>query len=288
MKKFNQYIKEDLGGALVEPKSASAEQAKQLGLVYVGFGRYEDPRTQQVTHIVQNDRLVPFSKAMKTNTFKQQSSDDYGNYVKGMMPDIQQNHSELSSYYMPENYEDNELDAIEAYTGIDFLDMNDKLYTLPVGIPADQIQPEFEGDDIGQKIAALDSALDKVAAPKDFITYTGLDTSYNVEDFVPGRVFRFKGFRSTSLNTNIALNYNSRVNVTSGRKQTILLQIRVKKGSKGMYVDEFSVNPGESEYLLPRGSKVRIKGGPNKLIGSNAYSQDPNLEVLYFDCDLVK
>jgi hypothetical protein len=288
MKKFNQYIKEDLGGALVEPKSASAEQAKQLGLTYVGFGRYEDPNTQQITHIVQNDRLVPFSKAMKTNTFKQQSSDDYGNYVKGMMPEIEQKRAQIGSYYRPEDYEDAELDAVEAYTGIDFLDINDKLYSLPTNIPADQIQPEFSDDNIAQKVAALDSALDKVAAPIDFITYTGLDTSYNLEDFVPGRTFQFKGYRSTSLNTNIALNYNSRTNKTAGRKQTILLQIRVKKGSKGMYVDEFSSNPGESEYLLPRGSKVRINRGPNKLIGSNAYSQDPNLEVLYFDCDLVK
>ena len=98
----------------------------------------------------------------------------------------------------------------------------------------------------------------------------------------------FKGYRSTSVNTNIALNYNSRVNKTTSRRQTVLLQIRIKKGSSGMYVDDFSANPGESEYLLPRATKVRIKSGPNKLVGSNAYSQDPNLEVLYFDCDLVK
>jgi len=288
MKKFNEYLSEDLNGALVEPKSASAAEAKRLGLTYVGFGRYEDPQTQQITHIVQNDRLVPFSKAMKTNTFKQQSSDDYGSYVKNLMPEINQTHQELSNFYMPENYNDDELDAVQAYTGIDFLDINDKLYTLPAGISAEQIQPEFEGDNIGSKVAALDSALQKVTAPKDFLVYTGLSSEYNVTDFKPGQIFKFKGYRSTSVNANIALNYNSRVNKTTSRRQTVLLQINIKKGSSGMYVDDFSSNPGESEYLLPRATKVRIKSGPNKLVGSNAYSQDPNLEVVYFDCDLVK
>jgi hypothetical protein len=182
---------------------------------------------------------------------------------------------------------EDELDAVESYTGNDFLEMNDKLYSLPTGIPAEKIQPEFDGDDVPDRIADLDSALERVAAPKDFIVYSGLSSDLNVEDFIPGKKFRFKGYRSTSINPNIALNYNSRVNKSTARRQTLLLQIEVKKGSKGMYVEEFSANPGESEYLLPRGSTLKIKSGPHKLVGSNAYSQDPNLEVLYFNCVLT-
>jgi hypothetical protein len=74
MKKFKDFLSEDLSGALVEPQSNASKQAKQLGLTYVGFGRYEDPKTRQITHIVQNDRLVPFSKAVKTNTFHQSNA----------------------------------------------------------------------------------------------------------------------------------------------------------------------------------------------------------------------
>jgi hypothetical protein len=288
MKKFNDFIKEDLNGALIEPKSASAAAAKKLGLQYVGFGRYEDPNTQQITHIVQNDRLVPFSKASKTATFKKQSSDDYGSYVKGLMPEIDQHNSDLTKYYVPETYTEDELDAVESYTGNDFLEMNDKLYSLPTGIPAEKIQPEFDGDDVPDRIADLDSALERVRSPKDFITYTGLSTELSAEDFIPGKKFRFKGYRSTSINPNIALNYNSRVNKDLQRKQTVMLQIRVPKGSNGLFVEDFSANPGESEFLLPRGSKVKIVGGPNKLVGSNAYTGDSGLEVLYFDCVLVK
>jgi len=67
-----------------------------------------------------------------------------------------------------------------------------------------------------------------------------------------------------------------------------MLQIKIPKGSKGMFVEDFSANPGESEFLLPRGSKVKVVSGPNKLVGSNAYTGSSGLEVLYFDCVLVK
>jgi len=288
LKKFSQFINEDLNSALTEPSSTAAAQAQQLGLQYVGFGRYEDPNTQQVTHIVQNDRLVPFNRAIKTNSFKTQSQDDYGNFVKQILPDVQNLQNVLYDTYRPEYYEENELDAVEGFTSTDFFDINQKLYALPAGIKAQNIQPEFDGDEIPQKVAALDSALDRVRAPQEFLTYVGLGTEYNITNFVPGTNFMFKGFRSTTLNPNIALNYNSRVSKTSNRKQTILLQIKVKKGSKGMYVDDFSSNPGESEFLLQRGSKVQVIAGPNKLVGSNAYTGDNGLEVLYFDCVLVK
>jgi hypothetical protein len=125
-------------------------------------------------------------------------------------------------------------------------------------------------------------------APKDFIVYCGLSSELGVDDFQTGKKFKFKGYRSTSINPNIALNYNSRSTKSATRRQTVLLQIEVKEGSKGMYVEEFSSNPGQSEFLLPRGTAVKIKSGPHKLVGSNAYSEDPNLEVVYFNCELTK
>lgn len=288
LKKFNQYINEDLGGALAEPSSNAAAEAKRLGLQYVGFGRYEDPKTQQITHIVQNERLVPFNKAMKSNSFKAASKDDYGNYTKQFMPDIEQHQNFMTDYYKPEYYDENELSAVEQYTGTDYMDINQKLYELPTGIKADQIQPEYDGDPIPQQVAALDSALNKLKTKNEFLVYVGLGTEYDITNFTPGKSFKFKGFRSTTINPNIALNYNSRVNKTASRQQTVMLQIKVPKGSKGMFVEDYSANPGESEFLLPRGSKVKIVSGPNKLVGSNAYTGSSGLEVLYYDCVLVK
>ena len=288
MKKFNQYLYEDLNNALVEPSSNAAAEAKKLRLQYVGFGRYEDPNTQQISHVVQNDRLVPFNKAIKSNTFKQSSQDDYGNFVKQFAPDIEQNQAYMTDYYRPEYYDENELGAVEAYTGTDFFDINNKLYDLPTGIRADQIQPEYDGDPIPAQVAALDSALNKMKTDHEFLSYVGLGTEYDITSFAPGSTFRFKGYRSTTINPNIALNYNSRVNKSVSRQQTVMLQIKIPKGSKGMFVEDFSANPGESEFLLPRGSKVKVVSGPNKLVGSNAYTGSSGLEVLYFDCVLVK
>jgi hypothetical protein len=288
MKKFNEFLYEDLGGALVEPKSASAAEAAKLGLVYVGFGRYEDPKTQQVTHIVQNDRLVPYKKAVKTNTFKSVSGDDYGDYTKNLKPETEQNHADLINYYVPEKYDENELAAIESYTGEDYLDINEKLYSLPTGIPADQIEPEFSDDDLPAKIAALDSALDKTVTPKDFLVYISLGDGYNIEDFTPGQVMRFKGFRSTTINPSIALNFGGNTKQQNRRSQTIVIQLLVPKKSKGMYVDDYSATPGEGEFLLPRGSSIKITSSPNKLIGSNGYTGEMNHQVIFFNAELMK
>jgi hypothetical protein len=288
MKKFNQYMSEDFGAALAEPSSVAASQAKKLNLQYVGFGRYEDPKTQQITHIVQNDKLVPFNKAVKSNTYKTQNADDYGNYVKQQMPDLENIHNAMANYYAADNYTPEELQAIQEYTGTDYFDINEKLYSLPTDTKADQIQPEYDGDPIPDQVKNLDNALNKMKAPYDILVYVGLGTEYDITNFVPGKSFKFKGYRSTTLNPNIALNYNSRVNKTAIRQQTVMLQIKVKKGSKGMFVDDFSANSGESEYLLSRGSKIKIVNGPNKLVGSNAFTGSNGLEVLYFDCELVK
>jgi hypothetical protein len=288
MKKFSEYLNEDLNDALVEPSSVAAIQAKKLGLQYVGFGRYEDPKTQQITFIVQNDRLVPFSKAIKSNTFKQASQDDYGNFVKQTGDSINQMQAFLVDYYKPEYFEDAELSAIESYTGDGYTGINQKLYSLPTGIKGNQIEPDFDGDLIPQQVQSLDSALSKLKTPADFQTYIGIGSGYNITDFSPGKTAVFKGFRSTTINPNVALNNNTRTGVTDQKKQTVVLQIKVPKGSTGMLVDDFSASPGESEFLLPRASKIQIVGGPNKLVGSNAFTGDSSLEVLYFDCKLVK
>jgi hypothetical protein len=111
----------------------------------------------------------------------------------------------------------------------DYFDINQKLYELPTGIKANQIEPEYDGDPIPAQVAALDSALKKVKTDQEFLSYVGLGSEYDITNFVPGSSFRFKGYRSTTINRNIALNYNSRVNKTASRQQTVMLQIKVPK-----------------------------------------------------------
>lgn len=283
MKKFKDFLSENLSGALVEPQSNAAAQAKQLGLTYVGFGRYEDPKTMQITHIVQNDRLVPFSKAVKTNTFQQQSGDDYGSYVKALRPEIDETSVTLTNHYKPERYDNNELDAIQLYTSTGYGDINQRLISLPTGIAAKDIQPTSPDDYVPSTIASLDSALAKSKAPMDFTVYAGIGGNYDPTQFASGQTMLFKSYRSTSLNPNVVLNNVGR----DGEQSTAILQIQVQKDSSGMYVNDFSVASDESEYLLPRGTAVRIVDGPFRMVGSNQFTQETNLQVKYFNCILV-
>jgi len=277
MKKFGEFIREDLTGALVEPQSNASQEAKRLGLTYVGFGRYED-QNGQVSHIVQNDKLIPFAKAIKSKSYKDFSADDYGDYTKNLQNDVSTIHTELTNAYTPENYDNAELDAVKAYTESAYYDVNQKLASLPTGIPADQIQPEYDGDNRPELIAALDSALSKVASPIDFIGYVGLSQDYNTLALQSAKKLKFKGFRSLSIDPNTVLQ--------SG--DLSVLQIRVKPGDKGMYLDDYSATPGEGEFLLPRGSAIKVVSGPNKLSGSHGATEDPNKQIVVFDCELTK
>lgn len=278
MKKFREYVKEDLSGALVEPTSNASQEAKKLNLTYVGFGRYEDS-TGQVSHIVQNDKLIPFQSAVKSQSYKTLSNDDFGEYTKNMQGDVSNLHNELTNAYSPENYDNSELDAIKAYTDnqttTTLYDINDKLATLPVGIPASKIQPEYDGDNRPEIIAALDSAIEKVKVPLNFTAYVTLSADF---DITLSRKLTMKSFTSATIDPSIALQ--------SG--DPVLLQIQVKAGSRGIYADDYSSVPGEGEFLFSRGSVIEIISGPHKITGSHSVSQDMNKSISLFMCNLVK
>lgn len=275
MKKFKDYMSEDLNLAAAEPTSEASAQAKQLGLTYVGFGRYEDPTTQQVTYIVQNGRLVPFSKAVRTNSYQQQSGNDFAGLTKVLAPQVQQIQAFLTASYPAEKYDDPELDAIKYYTGIGAAEINSRLYSLPTGILANQIEPTGPGDNIPQFIAGLDSALNRGKTKDNILTYAILSQAFTPDMIKSGSTVVFKGYRSTTID----LSY-----LTSYPQNSTILQILIPKGSKGMYVDDYSSSPGESEFLLPRGSQVTITAGPSKLKGT---MDNTMVEVLYYDAQLV-
>lgn len=253
-------IVEDLNYAAQEPSSRAAAQAQRLGLAYVGFGRYEDPRTKQVTHIVQNDQLVPFKKAIKTNSYQQQSGDDVGNLVNALSPEVQEINQILTQAYPPQTYDDVEIQAIQQFTSQTYDQVNTALSQLPAGISAKQIQPTAPDDNTAMLVSTLDSAMKKSRSPIDFITYTKLDSSAKMMDIVPGTQFKFKGFRNTTINlANI---------MYSEDDSSTVLQIRVKKNSRGIYTGNYSQNPDDAEFVLPRGAKIEIVSGPTKLVGS--------------------
>lgn len=278
-------IREDLNQVKAEPQSPASQQAQKLGLQYAGFGRYIDPKTQQVTHIVQNDKLVQFNRAVKTNTFKTNNTDDYGSYGAIMAPQIQELHEFLASSYSPDKYDDSELDSIYSYTNDAYPDINLRLASVPTGTPANKIEKTSIDDTVPEFVATLDSAIKRVRAPIDFMTYVNLSSDNRVEDFVPGRVFKFKGYRNTSINLNNVLNnVQSQQTSFAGRPQVIILQLIIPKNSRGIYAADFSPNAEDGEFILPRGTTVEVIGEPSNVVGSDAMSNSLNLEVIYIDC----
>lgn len=269
-------IVEDLNYASQEPSSQAAMQAQQLGLVYVGFGRYEDPRTKQITHIVQNDQLVPFRKAIKTNEYKTQQTDDIGNFVNAISPEAQQTLDMLTQTYGPNSYDENEIAAIQDFSSQSYSDINDYLSNFPSGTPIKQMMPEGPDDNRTDIIGTLDSAMKRVRAPMEFITYTKLGSDGDKSQIIPGTQFKLKGFRNTTVNLGTVLSQSD--------PSSTVLQIRVKKNSRGIYTGQFSQNPEEAEFILPRGTKIEVLAGPTKLVGSDGQSGGKNKEIYYYDC----
>jgi hypothetical protein len=278
-------IFEDLNIAKQEVPGKAAQQAKQKKLVHVGFGRYADSKSQQVTHISLNDNLVPFNTGVRTNTFMTNNMDDYGNFGQAVSDVTQQVHQTLIQTYSPEHYDDMQLDAIYTFTNGGYVDINNRLSILPTGISPKRIERNAPDDTFPELVDSLDSAMKKSRAPIDFITYMALGSEYNVADFAPGVTFQLKTFRDTSINiSTIITSATQKQTSFAGRDSLVILQLNIKKNSKGMYISDYSSTPEECEFLLPRGTRIEIVSGPNTLVGSDAISGNMNLEVVYFDC----
>lgn len=306
MKKFGEYLEESLAAEIKsEPKTAAAKQAKKMGLAYVGFGRYADNKGR-VAYVVDNDRLVPFKgqqdaaklydKADMTNnpeksremlsqanqiskTHNKRTKEDR-KILSQKDKDVTKVAKQLSSLYRPEMFDEAELQAIEAYTGDAYADINRYLYKgHDEGIDANM------ADEIGRMINDLDSAFDGTQAPFPFTVYSGLSGRYKASKIQAGQEYVFRGYISTSLSHDVS------ISGFTDSPEPVVLQIEINKGAKAIYVDGISAVDGELETLLPRGSKVKIISGPHPLpksvVGMN-FDEDDQSAIQLFHCKLVQ
>lgn len=306
MKKFGEYLEESLAAEVKsEPKTAAARQARKMGLAYVGFGRYADNKGR-VAYVVDGDRLIPFKgqqdaaklydKAdMASNPEKSkemlsqanQIAKTYNNRTKEDRKILSQKDKDvikvakqLSSFYKPEMFDEAELEAIEAYTGDAFADINRYLYKgHDEGVDANR------ADAVGRMVDALDSAFDETQAPFPFTVYSGLSGRYKASKMQAGQEYVFRGYISTSLSHDVA------ISGFTDSPEPVVLQIEVNKGAKAIYVDGLSATDGELETLLPRGSKVKVISGPHSLpksvVGMN-FDDDDQSAIQLFHCKLVQ
>lgn len=304
MKKFGEYLEESLAAEIkTEPKSAASKQARKMGLTYVGFGRYADNKGR-VAYIVDNDRLVPFKgqeevgkmfdKASSTNNdekskelFKQadqhyktnnKRSREDRKILSQKEKDIIKTAKQLGSFYRPEMFDDAELQAIEAYTGDAFTEINRYLYKgHDEGVDANR------ADAIGRMVDALDSAFEETQSPFPFTVYSGLSGRYRADKIQPGGEYIFRGYISTSLSHDVA------ISGFTDSAEPVVLQIEVGKGQKAIYVDNLSSTDGELETLLPRGSKVKVISGPHSLpLGIISGDNGDQANIQLFHCQLVQ
>ena len=135
---------------------------------------------------------------------------------------------------------DEEVDAVENYSGGGYKDINDSL----------RFGDDYPNED---DIFNLDEALDKSKLTEDVVSWRGIGDSSFLGDIDIGDTFADEGFLSTSLSTHVADEY-----VSFGGSNRAYFRIVSKKGSSAGYFDGMSNFPTERELLIPRGSRMRL------------------------------
>ena len=311
--KFSQFLNEGLTASMMtEPSSEAAKMAKTMSLTYVGFGRYAD-KTGAVKYIVKNDKLLPFkgqqedSKTLqsiddniakttaktsvdsfkhfdqeKKKTIQAIRTDDNikNSYQKQITKEVIALATQLSSFYQPTLFTPEEVDAIKAYTETDFISINRYLYK--------GFDPETQPDQanvVAQKIQNIDAAFEETGAPFDYTTYTGLSARYDFRKIKPGKDYIFRGYISTSLDHDIAIDQFSDLNQEAG----VVFEIDIEEGQKSIYVDNISDATGEMETILPRGTKLRVVSGPHMVDSTITQTSDGvSSQVALFKCSIIE
>jgi ADP-ribosyltransferase exoenzyme len=319
--------------ALTKDKSTkAAKQAQELGLNYVGFGRYEDPKTGKISHIVKNDSLEEFkpkahAKGYGSYEYGHESGEDITN-IKSTTSEFRNSrtsnfNADLEEYEVKGNMKHTQ--ALTMYTGSN--------YYKPIAYMLNKYKPEMmnspeaiadlekygsdyenflpdeftSGDTRGavermmRIIGDIDDAFDHNEMPADATLYTSLKPSrWSLDDFKEGSTFKFKSFRSTSIDPSAMFTF-SYPTAQSKRKDMpeqsvkdidILLEIKAKKGDKAIPLMTVSPFNHEAEVLLPREAPIRILSAPKKIKWNinDTIPGNPNRgkEVYVVECELVR
>lgn len=308
MKKFGEYLEESLAAEVkTEPKTMAAKQARKMGLNYMGFGRYANSKGQ-VAYIVDKGRLVPYktqediqgmyqkanemppaapskngkpvedkaksivSQADQHNDSMMRMSTKDQKIIDKKMREAIKNDKILRKAFPPDMFDENEMAALQEYTNQAFGEINRYLYK-----GHDEGQTPEDAARIEQLVTDLDSAFQDSKSPMSYTVYSGLSQRYKADSFIPGKSYVFRGFVSTTLDYNTAIEI-----FTEQDDNAVILQIEVSKGQSAIHVsgfsnvnadEDFGDDTNEMETLLPRGSKIKVVSGPH-VVMTNAINQD--------------
>ena len=135
--------------------------------------------------------------------------------------------------------------AVETYTSSSYIPINKKLRGVAEDLRSDLERTLGDLDDLFAKPSSR--------LPEAVVTYRGIGEGGGWEKLGPGsvgEVMQDLGFVSTSPSFKQAEDFST----------GMALEITVPQGASAIYVDPISVNRGERELLLPRGSRFLVRG----------------------------
>lgn len=133
-----------------------------------------------------------------------------------------------------------EKDAMYNYSMDGYQDVNDYL------------NGKYEGfNGINDMIADIDNSMDKYDLKDNVLAYRGTDAKY-YKKYNIGDVFKEKMYYSTSLNKNIAQTF------ADDKENPMIVEIRVPKETKCIYIGDNTKYEFEAELLLYRNLKYKI------------------------------
>lgn len=284
----------------IVPSSKASKEAKSLGLKYMGFGRYANSKGQ-ITHIVQNDKLIPFYKReieksyklinnqqsrlnrtknseKRENTekeikntldylntqskFDKESTEELQTWLKEKREMAEKYSDALSNVYGPESIDEEQYNSLTVWKNGGYSDINQFLHN---GLTFDDIDGGQSYENVGEwynHIKKIDEALNNNKLPFDITVYVGLDSElYNSEKLKKNSKHMFKGYISTSLDFEMCLSLAKK-----SKSAPIILEIDIPKGTNALYLENLIETEDletDFEVLLQRNTKVKIKSGPH-------------------------
>jgi hypothetical protein len=326
MKRYDDYLDESLAAEVKsEPRTAAAAEARKLGLTYGGFGRYMN-RKGIVTHVVEKGKLVPFFKddkiqdmlwkekskpkpeskpvsskdkgkkpaskpkdtgdvAMKAWTTLEKRRADDGRLRNKFEKDASKVNNALSQHFREyfNQLDQHYYDTLLSYTEDSYEPINRYLYK-----GHDEGANKTNDSRLIRQIELLDEIIDNAEAPFPYTTYSGLSERYKPENIRPGEKYIFRGYISSSLSPQVAIDSFTGSRDSKNAKR-VVLQIDIQGGQKALHVDEMSSNSGELESILPRGSMVEIISGPHVMEDDMVTDRGEGESQIYlFHCTLIQ
>lgn len=176
--------------------------------------------------------------------------DDYMNIRYKRRDAVDEHAYELKQHYLDSAYKMHHKDAISGYTTFNS--------TVNHGLLKNKLKPQEQ-----PLVDRLDDALKIKKTPRPLIVYSGTNEEHaqilrnNDEVLHPGYI-------STSIDPKKAVSF------ATGKSGDVL-KIHVPAGHAGLYTGEMSSIPSEREFIMPRGTKLRIDHTKREIISDDRH-----------------